>query len=106
MYRKKLIRIAAASVIAVSALTFGAVDMNTSVVSYASSEAGDRTQNGFKIVDGVLIAYTGPGGDVEIPLGVTKIEKNVFKSNSTIVSVTVPSGVSRLEMVYFRNARI
>lgn len=102
MYRKKLIRLAVAAGIAVSALTFGAVDTNTSFVSYASSEVGDRTQNSFKIVDRVLIAYTGSGGDVEIPSGVTKIEKSIFKSNSTIISVAIPKKVESIGTSTFR----
>jgi len=45
----------------------------------------------FKIVDGVLIKYRGPGGHVVIPEGVTEIGSGVFRENFDITSVSFPS---------------
>lgn len=48
-------------------------------------------ENGFTIVDGVLTAYSGPGGDITIPNNVTIIAENAFLNNKTIASVTIYS---------------
>ncbi|GHT49816.1 hypothetical protein FACS189440_16160 [Bacteroidia bacterium] len=53
------------------------------------------TNSDFEVVDGVLVAYHGAGGDVVIPsdLGITAIGEAVFQNDSTITSVTIPEGV-------------
>ena len=49
---------------------------------------------GFVITtDGVLTSYTGPGGDVVIPMGVKKIDEYAFLSCSSITTVVIPQGV-------------
>ena len=52
----------------------------------------------FVVINGVLIAYLGAGGDVVIPgdLGITEIGENVFASNTTITSVSIPEGVTKI----------
>lgn len=47
----------------------------------------------FIINDGVLEQYTGEGGDVVIPAGVTEIGKGVFALCDDLKSVTIPAGV-------------
>ena len=47
----------------------------------------------FLIEKGVLKKYTGTGGDVEIPVGVTKIGKFAFEKCSNLTSVVISEGV-------------
>jgi len=47
-----------------------------------------------EITDGVLTAWPGASGDIEIPSGVTSIGNNVFYGNGDITSITIPDGVS------------
>ena len=51
---------------------------------------------------GVLTAYSGPGGDIVIPEGVTSINNRVFFNNRTITSVVIPEGVTNIGEAAFR----
>ena len=50
----------------------------------------------FVIKNGVLTKYTGPGGDVAIPAGVTKIGDYAFEDCTGLTSVTIPEGVTAI----------
>lgn len=53
----------------------------------------------FVIEDGVLVSYTGPGGDVVVPDGVTGIANYVFSNSASrteITSVTLPAGLTKI----------
>ena len=57
----------------------------------------------FIIENGVLKKYVGPGGDVIVPSGVTKIDgywsrifNGAFKECSTVTSVVIPEGVTEI----------
>lgn len=50
----------------------------------------------FKIEDGVLIEYTGPGGDVVIPSSVTTIDRRAFYLRGSLTSVTIPDSVTSI----------
>lgn len=50
----------------------------------------------FEIVDDVLIEYTGDGGDVVIPEGVTAIGADAFSSSEGLTSVVIPEGVTKI----------
>lgn len=52
---------------------------------------GGGTQNSCKIT-----GYTGSGGDVVIPNGVTTIEKGIFQFNKSITSVVIPDSVTSI----------
>ena len=52
--------------------------------------------DGFEIVNGVLISYSGHGGDVVIPEGVTEIGASAFSNCSSLKSVTIPEGVTEI----------
>ncbi len=43
----------------------------------------------FQIEDGILIKYTGKGGDVVVPNGVTEIALGAFEECSSLTSVTM-----------------
>ncbi len=47
----------------------------------------------FRIEDGILLAYGGPGGDVVIPEGVRAVSIYAFYGNETITSITYPEGI-------------
>ncbi len=50
----------------------------------------------FVIENGVLRDYKGPGGDVTIPEGVTKIGNWAFYGCTGLTSVTIPEGVTKI----------
>lgn len=55
----------------------------------------------FVIEDGILTKYKGPGGDVEIPDGVTGIG-NAFKDCTNLKSVTIPESVKGFSASAFK----
>ena len=52
--------------------------------------------NDFIIENGILTKYTGPGGDVVIPEGVTSIGKEAFRGCDAIISIAIPNGVTNI----------
>ena len=48
----------------------------------------------FEIEDGMLRKYTGPGGDVVIPAGVTDIGEDAFSYRTNVTRVVIPAGVT------------
>ena len=57
----------------------------------------------FEITDGVLTRYTGSGGDVVIPEGVTSIGDQAFYSCDNLTSVVIPEGVTNIGVLAFMN---
>ena len=55
----------------------------------------------FTVEDGVLVAYTGVGGSVKIPEGVTAIGDKAFTSDIRIETVDIPSSVTVIEETAF-----
>ncbi len=51
--------------------------------------------------NGVLTAYVGPGGDVVIPDGVTKIESWAFQDQTSVTSVVIPDSVKEIGLGAF-----
>ena len=50
----------------------------------------------FEIKNGILKKYNGPGGDVAIPDGVTKIGEGAFEECKDLASVVIPDGVTKI----------
>ena len=75
--------------------------------AYKTADA-KADENGFIIEYGVLTGYTGPGGDIVIPEGVTQIGKNEWNGYTSylpkylnifgdnITSITIPKSVSEI----------
>jgi len=57
--------------------------------------------NDFIIENGVLKKYTGPGGDVVIPEGVTEIEGEAFSGCSSLTMITLPDSVNTVGYAAF-----
>lgn len=55
------------------------------------------SNNDFEIENGVLVKYTGAGGDVVIPDGVTSIGDWAFSRCEGLTSVTMPDSVTSIE---------
>ena len=76
-----------------------------------SKPAVTSLSSAFAIVDGVLVHYNGPGGDVVIPAGVKKIgtmdvEKvGVFWNRQDLTSVTIPAGVTEIDYSAFKGCK-
>lgn len=56
--------------------------------------------NGFDIRDGILYKYSGNAVNIVIPDSVCIIHEKAFRYNSTIVSVEIPSSVTRIEWAH------
>ena len=63
--------------------------------AYKTADA-KADKNGFIIEDGVLTGYTGPGGDIVIPKGVTSIGDCAFYDCDSITSVSIPKSVTSI----------
>ena len=63
------------------------------------------SSNDFDIVNGILIKYKGPGGDVVVPEGVTSIWTGAFYGCSSLKSITLPEGVTRIGGSAFSGCR-
>jgi|GEM_PF-872324 len=85
-----------------------AVDPGSAAETYAIDHGLSMTYFGFTIVDGVLTAYTGTGGDVTIPRkdvdgsDVYKIDYEVFMDNTTVTSVTIPDTITEIGFSAFK----
>ena len=55
------------------------------------------SQQDFVMEDHILTKYRGPGSDVTIPVGVTKIGLNAFKDCTGLTSVTSPESVTEMD---------
>lgn len=74
------------------------VSLPESVVNIGSGAfrgcKGLADSNGLVIVHGILFDYFGPGGDVAIPDGVTRIDDGVFQYKAKLTHITVPASLT------------
>jgi len=77
----------------------------TLIIIFTPTTTYATTPNHFEIRNGVLISYSGPGGHVIIPEGVTEIGPSVFSDNFDVTSVTFPSTLVVISGDAFRHAR-
>ncbi|MGN1002909.1 MAG: sigma-70 family RNA polymerase sigma factor [Oscillospiraceae bacterium] len=66
------------------------------------SPAVEASSEDFAVENGVLTGYSGPGGAVVIPDGVTAIGDWVFFGNGSLTSLTIPEGVSTIGVGAFQ----
>ncbi|MDR1135965.1 MAG: leucine-rich repeat protein, partial [Clostridiales Family XIII bacterium] len=69
------------------------------LVAYSADEED------FVIVDGVLQTYTGAGGVVVIPDGVTEIGDNVFANNQSVTGLVLNEGLVKIGNEAFHSCR-
>ena len=55
------------------------------------------------MLDGVLVAYTGPGGDVVVPAGTVRIGRGAFRDNAALRTIHLPEGLEEIDDHAFRN---
>lgn len=55
-----------------------------------------RNQGEFPVVNGMLLTYQGPGGNVVIPADVTVICKRAFYTDDSLTGITIPDGVTEI----------
>lgn len=76
------------------------------IIEVVSTESGgveepdpgepEEPEEEFVIVDGVLIAYNGEGGDIVIPEGVVEIADEAFYGNNNINTVVFPTTLKKI----------
>lgn len=64
-----------------------------------------RNPSDFYIEKGVLTKYVGPGGDVVIPDGVSRIGVRVFEGSFGLTSVLIPDSVTSISVRAFKACR-
>lgn len=62
----------------------------TTLLPVAAAQAADE----FVIQNGVLVKYTGSGGSVVIPDGITRIGREAFYQCTEVTSITIPNSVT------------
>ena len=79
------------------------------VIAAWSNAFDDRiskaSADGFRIEGHTLISYSGEGGDVTIPDGVTAVGTDAFSQCYSLTSVTIPDGVTAIGIGAFGGCR-
>ena len=68
--------------------------METDMSVMESESNVEADENGFLIIDGVLIGYMGNATKIEIPNSVTKIGDYAFQGRSALASVSLPDSIA------------
>lgn len=82
----------------------GSGDGVTEEAAFAAESNSSKPED-FVIKDGVLVEYVGPGGDVVIPDGVTKLRNWGLNDNTNnVTSITIPDSVTVIDCtIYGKN---
>ena len=78
-------------------------DEEEAVTAEEEVKSAEADENEFVIENGVLTKYTGAGGDVTIPDGVTSIGDNAFYGCSGLTSITIPDSMTSIGEYAFGN---
>lgn len=101
--RKTLKSLSLVMVFCLMATFFPMLGRNNPFTAYAAN-IDTITKDGFTLTrNGLLIRYTGSGGDVVIPDGVTAIGGNAFLGKTNVTSITIPSTVTSIGNYAFKN---
>lgn len=73
------------------------------LIQLSISYKANAESSEFEIENGVLISYSGKGGDITIPDSVISIRDFAFYRNNTITSVTIPNSVTSIGIEAFWN---
>ena len=102
MVKKKIKKIIACGLAATCVLQCDG-NIGTAINGTNVAYAAETVENGFKIVDGVLVEYTGSATNVVIPNSVSSFESKVFRGNANIVSVVIPGTVKSIPTAAFHS---
>lgn len=58
--------------------------------------AGTSANSDFAVKNGVLVSYSGAGGDITIPGGITSIGENAFYGCTDLTAITIPDSVKSI----------
>jgi len=95
---------AAAATTAEPAKSTTAATTTPAASTATATPAASTSSGGFQMSGTTLTKYTGSGGNVTIPNGVTAIGQQAFRG-SNITSVTIPDSVTSIEMLAFADCR-
>lgn len=60
------------------------------------AEETAAANNGYLVINGILVDYVGTDTDLQIPTNVTSINESVFCGNNNIITVYIPENVTRI----------
>ncbi|MDR2752410.1 MAG: leucine-rich repeat domain-containing protein, partial [Clostridiales bacterium] len=78
-------------------------EWNSALAITSFDELSKKSGQGLFIDNGVLTAYLGEYGDIEIPSGVREIGDKAFKNSYLYNKVVIPDGVARIGDEAFLN---
>ena len=81
----------------------GGLTLDGEAGEVAATGASANAPKDFEIINGVLVRYTGDGGAVTIPDGVTAIAEGVFRGCDILTGIKIPGSVKTIAEEAFKN---
>ena len=81
----------------------GGLTLDGEAGEVAATGASANAPKDFEIINGVLVRYTGDGGVVTIPDGVTAIAEGVFRGCDILTGIKIPDSVKTIAEEAFKN---